>query len=430
MLNLNEDTFSHKMIDNKNAIQNKSIDYIVSSKNSTTTITLITPSLFFVNCPSSIKTKLLNLKRINFFAQNNDMEKKQHHENEDTWVNIKKNENNINTSVSIKKSNLTHYISQSNLIKNDNNKDETKEMSSSFNDNGSSYSHSLSSIPNHSPLLLNSSLSSCTSSNTIYPSSLSLINSDHIPCQRPVTPNLQVVVPSYSLFNNYSLSDCEDTRSSCIVDTTTTTSSNFCNQDLDFHKYHNMKYEKVISDPNIISKKNNLNLSTSKNSSQMINSTEDEFNYSFDNLKSSPSSSIARTKMMKEEENCVCGCNNRNHYCSYIDHKYKLIREKRRLIKSAIKIGFTDVYLKEDLDNCDDDEISSNCDFISPFSFSKNKNKEDDEKEDIINTILLSNTDFSTFPPNLKFTINTHDVWLRWSNLELNKDKFKDGHLL
>ncbi|KAG4082864.1 hypothetical protein H8356DRAFT_1752209 [Neocallimastix lanati (nom. inval.)] len=479
MVNLNDDKFGQNYIDNNTIIQNlenKSIDYIISSKNSTTTVTSINPSLFFINCPDSVKTKSSHIKKLNFFAQDDDLKEKQEQFNESTLAHIEKSS--ITPTIVTKKSNLTKYISQSNLIKHDSKRDEVKEeinislnhdknkikeINSSLEESGSLTSSSLlSSISYHSSSLLNSSLSYSSSPSTSYSSSLSLSDLKPIPNQLSIASTSQVVVPSpsFSTNSNFSLSDYKDTHSSF----------NLFNQDLDFHISHpypdlNLKCEKMpetsesefkLSDStsNEPFKERNLDhLSTSSEKifDQSNQASEDKVSYSYsddddndnndkNDLKSSiHSSTIVNTKIKaaksSKEEICVCGCNTNNHYCSYVDHKYKLIREKRRLIKSAINIGFTDIYLKEDLDHeGEDDENSSNCDSSSsPFSSTHSKNKkgeEENEKEDIINTILLSHTDFSTFPSHLKFTINTHDVWLRWSNLEFNRNKFKDGRLL
>jgi len=409
--------------------EKKYVDYVITSKNTTTCVTSVTPSLFFINCPDSVKDMNSSFKNLNFFAQDSDNEfdsdRNEKLDESDLLTNIRKDDFIISTP---KKSNLTEGLSQSTLVATP-----TKQLSvsSSISCNTlldeTNYSASISSTSTSSipPLLINSNLSSSATSHNTTSSSLSISNLDHIPYQFSTSPNSQIAISFPSLSSNFTISD-----SSLIIDI----------NDLELDcptplppSETKLANESTInlSDAFMVSKKSD---SSVDNADCLSNHSSDtaEISYSLDSHKIT--SSLEQIKKTTTAEMCACKCNSKNHFCSFVDRKFKLNREKRRLIKSAINCGFIDIHLKDDPNPCEEeDENNSNCDAQSPSSHSKYKNKEEEnenEREDIINTILLSHTDFSTFPSHLKFTVNTHDVWLKWTNLEINKDRFKDGRLL
>ncbi|ORX76875.1 hypothetical protein BCR32DRAFT_270988 [Anaeromyces robustus] len=414
--------------------KDKIVDYFFASKKSTTCITSINSSLFLVNCPNSVKNTSSKLKSFNFFAQDDLLEdnisEEDHNNNnscnnnnDDFLSDIKKDS--IILDSFPKKSNLTHSLSQSNLVY----QNETNSSNNiSLIGTSSSPSTLTISSTNSSPLF-DSTLAfsvSSNSSSTVNSTSLSIPSLENIPYHYSEN---QIIIPSPSLSNSH----IDDIDKSVI----------FCHNDGSEHDMTFYKNDLNISSLPVSSSSQKSNIEyveihetatiayeqISNRHSHSDTSVDDKISYS---LESTKNSILEEKKLNKLKNECNCHCNQHNHYCSFIDHQFRLNREKRRLIKSAINCGFTGVHLKDDLNSCyDDDENISNCDSTSHSIYSRYKNKEEEnEKEDIINTILLSHTEFSTFPIHLKFTINTHDVWVKWTNLEFNKDRFKDGYLL
>jgi len=445
------------------------VDYIITSKNSTTCVTSVTPSLFLVNCPDSIKDNRSNYKKLSFFSRDSLSESKKEFENKrhcsdnnELLVDIRKDDIIVSKP---QQSNLTKSISQSNLI----DKSMNSMTNSSLDEIEYSTSISSTTLSNIMSPMLDSSLSfSLTSvaSSDATTSSLTLSNLNSIPFQLSTITNAHIAIPSPSLSSNFSVTTNEDVPKSSLIHDLEDTLN--CPTPLPPPKIKTNSYVKnsnsssrsnSSADTFIVSRKSDVSLITSNGlSSNLDDSCETvEVSYSLDSTKTSTFSVLDNenenenenkienennnenenenkndneNNKSKDKEVCACRCNTYNHYCSFIDHKFKLIREKRRLIKSAINCGFLNVHLKDEPPVCDDDdENSSNCD-STIHTRNKNNKEEENEREDIMNTILLSHTDFSTFPEHLKFTINTHDIWLKWTNLEINRDRFKDGRLL
>ncbi|ORX55903.1 hypothetical protein BCR36DRAFT_409949 [Piromyces finnis] len=408
--------------------EKKYVDYVITSKNTTTCITSVTSSLFLINCPESVKDLNSSYKSLNFFVEDSDSDvnDNEDREEEDVLDSIKKDDV---LMASPKKSYLTESLIQSSVTPSTPQQRSPTSTSISGNSSVDDIDYSVSISPSNIPSILqmSSSVSSLIHSHKTTTSSISLSNVDNIPYQLSTSPSSQII-PSSSLSSNFTVSDCDDlhTHSSLIMDVHGIELDDDCSA----LPSSEVKVGSESREKTSVSQK--LNSSTSIDTKHSHHSNDIvEISYSLDSGKdSSTLEHNTKTKTNVEKEICGCRCNTKNHFCSFVDHQFKLNREKRRLIKSALNCGFTDIHLKEDPNPCEEEDENSS-DTQSHSSNTKYRNRdEESEKEDVINTILLSHTDFSTFPSHIKFTINSHDVWLKWTNLEINRNRFKNGRLL